>query len=305
MRRFLWATVVINYKSELRTVKFVREELLGKCASPQVIVVVNNGATEETSSMLSQTLCAPIVRDIGEDVAADAALFILHNTKNSGFAKGNNLGIDFVMKHFQVDYFLFSNNDIVLRSERVVESLVTRISQLPDVGIIGPKIVGLDGACQSPYIYLPFWTYMMRISWERFLPFKKRYAFDLNQAEEGYYYRLMGSFMLVRRDDFIRCGGMDGRTFLYGEELILTERMLAVHKRAYYYPGVTVLHEHGQTIGRYVTLVRNHYMRLRSALYYFRTYKHVGVLSVVAAYIVVSLYIWMQAIFRNFKTLKH
>ena len=57
----------------------------------------------------------------------------------------------------------------------------------------------------------------------------------------------MGSFFIVKTQDFINCGMMDPNTFLYAEEIILSEKLKKINKQVYYFPSVTVLHEHGQT----------------------------------------------------------
>ncbi|MFI3305847.1 MAG: glycosyltransferase [Rikenellaceae bacterium] len=275
------ATIVVNYRSEQRTIRCISEELT-RCTLPHRIIVVNNGATAATNATLALALNATVVDKIAQPIDPQTKIFIINTPLNNGFARGNNLGVEFVTTHFDVEYLLFSNNDIVLRSDHTIESLVGRLSTLPDVGIIGPKIVGLDGEYQTPYLYSSFWREMVMSQWGRFVPFYrgKEYQdgklFIRESAHEGYYYRVMGSFFVAKTEVYIACGKMDPNTFLYGEEVILAERMLRIGQYNYYYPSVEILHEHGTTINNNRDLFRGRDYLAESLFYYYREYRGVS-----------------------------
>lgn len=296
MKHYTLATIIVNYKSEERTIKYVQEELCSKNSIPQIIIIVNNGATALSSNNLSQSLNATIVNDITTTIN-EASIYIIHNEENSGFAKGNNLGVDFIIRHFNVDYLLFSNNDIHFIDSNVIEVLIEKLKSLPDVGIIGPRVIGLDGKNQNPYIYTPFWNEILNRSWGRFIPGWKLIDIDRENATEGYYYRLMGSFFICPIDDFIKCGMMDNNTFLYSEEEILAERMIKIKKKCYYLPTIKILHEHGFTTSKF--LIKSDLIGLKSKLYYFNKYKGVSYLKLYIGYNVVKLYLFAKNIIRK------
>ena len=295
------ATIVINYKSEARTISFIEEEL-SKCRLRQAIVIVNNGATKESSSVMAKALGATIVQKNNEIVDDNQHIFIIHNPINSGFAQGNNMGVDFIINHFECDYLLFSNNDIRFVDDNVVETLIDKIRTLPDVGVIGPKVIGLDGHCQSPNDYVPFWTEMVGQYWERFIPLYHIHKLDQDTAEEGYYYRVMGSFFICAKDAFLDCGMMDPSTFLFAEEACLSERMKKLGRYAYYYPNVSVLHDHGLTINKHTKDLKVSNAMFRSLSYYYKTYKGVNPVSIFVASISNSFYLWLQQLLRKIKS---
>lgn len=269
------ATIVVNYKTEERTIEFVKDEL-SKYSLRQVVVIVNNGATEQRTELLANALGAVVVHDVYNPDIKASNIYVIHNEENSGFAKGNNKGVEFVKHHFNVEYLLFSNNDIRLKDADVIERLVQKLNTLPEVGIIGPKVVGLDGHCQSPNDYVPFWKEMVGVPWERFIPFMHLKHINQDEAVEGYYFRVMGSFFIMRFVDFINCGMMDPQTFLYYEEAILSERLLLINKRVYYYPEVYVLHDHGFSINRASkSIVKRDYL-FESAAYFYAAYKNIS-----------------------------
>lgn len=296
MKKLPLATIIINYKMEELTCSFVKEEL-SKCKLDNLVVIVDNGATEESSQRMSEVLNAPIVRDINGEINENCRCFVIFNKENTGFARGNNLGVNFVRRHFDCQYLLFSNNDIRLKDPDVVEQLIAKLEDLPDVGVIGPKIVGLDGHCQSPDAFYPFWTEVVGKRWERFIPLYYIDSFDPNQAKEGYYYRVMGSFFLCRTRDFLKCGMMDDGTFLYMEEACLSDRMNDIDKRCYYDPSVCVEHHHGATFNRYHG--KKNYL-LESQLYYYRKYQGVSSFPILLARMLCCLYSALQNVKRAF-----
>ena len=102
-----------------------------------------------------------------------------------------------------------------------------------------------------------------------------RFKLDYSStAEEGFHYKIMGSFFMLRMADYITCGMMDEATFLYGEEVILSERLKTVNKKVYYYPGVCVIHEHGATTKKALGHRGINGYLLESLMYYYRTYRH-------------------------------
>ena len=257
--------VIVNYRDYDRTAQFIREELT-RIRIPYRLVVIDNGGSEEAARAFSQrTGCRVLPR------------------ANDGFAAGCRSGVEALDP--DVDVVLFTNTDIRFASDRVVEPLIEKLTSCAEIGIIGPEIIGPDGVRQSPEPYAGLWNrYVWMYLTTPFLrPQRKRELFRLDysaQAEEGFHYKLMGSFFLCRREDWDRCGGMDPHTFLYAEEAILSERMLRIGKKAYFLPSVTVIHEHGAVIGNHIRHRRAAWLQFESEAYYYRQYKGYSRLSV-------------------------
>ena len=255
--------VVVSYRSDERTIRFVQEEL-HKVLLPHRIVVVDNGATVQEAASLAARL--------GDTVTA------VLPAENGGFAKGNNLGVRYLNALEKMDAFLFVNNDIRFESPDVVEHLFEKLHAHPEAGAAGPEIVGLDGRRQSPEAYLGLWDryVLMDLSTPFLSRERKARRFLLDYAEnagEGAHYKLMGSCLMVSAEAFVRAGMFDENTFLYAEEPILSERMAAIGKCQYFCPSVRVVHEHGATISTHHSRWKMRKMQLTSMLYYYRTYR--------------------------------
>ncbi len=139
--------VAVVYKSYERIVTYVRQEL-AKVTAPHRTVIVDVGSPRESSERIAQALGVSVWE---EGMTAKGELFVLHADENLGYARGNNLGVEFLMRLFpDIDKLLFSNDDIELISPNVVEVLAARMDADPSIGCIGPKVIDLQGNLQGP-----------------------------------------------------------------------------------------------------------------------------------------------------------
>jgi GT2 family glycosyltransferase len=260
--------VVVSYHSDDLTVRFVRDQL-GRITLPCRIVVVDNGATAQEAEALQQRIPEAVVLP----------------AENKGFAVGNNIGIRYLLEHGRPDRILLANNDVVFVTERVVETLAEVLDTHPDVGIVGPEVVGPDGRRQGPEPYQGMWKryFWMYVSTPFLSRKAKRRLFDLDYAEqaaEGRHDKLVGAFMLADTDALVQAGLFDEGTFLYAEENILSDRMAAIGKYCWFCPSVRVLHDHGQTVGRNFSTRRQDLLQWESMSYYYRKYRGYSAFSV-------------------------
>lgn len=224
------------------------------------MIADNGGSLEEAAQLQERTGCTVLA------------------LPNQGFAAGCNKAAAVLLRDSYMDYLLFTNTDLHLDSEGIVEALMAKMEEDSGIGIIGPAIVGEDGKRQSPEPYMGLWKryVWMYLSTPFLSTAGKRSIFQLDyseQAQEGFHYRVMGSFFICRADDWAQVGGMDEGTFLYAEESILSERMLSLGKRAFFLPSVTVIHQHGAVIGANLDRGRVSRLRFESDAYFYRKYK--------------------------------
>ena len=173
--------VVVSYRSDDETVAFVRDGLSG-ISVPHLTVVVDNGATEAEASGLQERI-------------PDATVL---RAENLGYARGNNLGVVWLLGNGSPEYILISNNDVELTGDGVVEALMDKADAHPEAAVFGPAVVGPDGDFQSPEPYMGLWKryVWMYLSTPFLSSERKRELFFLDyarQAQEGLHYRLSGS----------------------------------------------------------------------------------------------------------------
>lgn len=254
--------IVINYRSEAKTIDFVKTELR-KISAEHAVVIVDNGSTDESLGRLTEAF-----------PEESGNVRVVASRENLGFARGNNLGAETARRLFGADLLLFANNDIRIVEPDTVERMAAKLKSLDEAGAIGPKVIGPDGRLQSPEPFVSFWDRHIALYWRSlFRPKSRAFWEDWSQtAGEGFHYRISGSFFMVRTSDYFECGGMDSNTFLYAEEMILSERLKRIGKRVYYFPEVSVVHEHGATTRKYYDRVKVRELKYRSEKYYYRTY---------------------------------
>ena len=236
--------VIVIYKSIEQVAAYVSQEIV-KIQADYRAVVVDVGCDDVDDVRLPRAL------GMTDGTLETERVFLLRETENLGYARGNNRGVEFLLRRFpEIDSFLITNDDIQFISSNVVDKLIEKISSFSDVAVIGPRIVNLQDEEQLPELTPP------TIGWEIrrniLLPIlgKRLKGRMQGRMEAGYVYRLEGCFMLVRKDDFLACGKFDERTFLYREEAILSERLKAIGKRMYYDDSVTIRHFVGNTTSK-------------------------------------------------------
>lgn len=253
--------IVINYGCPDLTVRFVREEC-PKIQEEHRVVVVDNASTDETYGALVEALPAAV---------------ILRSADNQGFARANNQGADYALAHFRPAYILFSNNDVFFRDAGVVDALVRQMASHPGVGIMGPQVLGLDGERQSPNPLKTFAQKHLLPTWGKLVyrpatlrgMLLKDYS---RQAQEGPCGWVSGACFLVDAQAFRQAGGFDPATFLYGEEQILSARFARIGRSVYFYPSVSVIHQHGAVTSSHFDELQIRKMVFRSDCHYYRTY---------------------------------
>ena len=266
--------IVVAYKSNKMTAEYVHREL-PQVNVPWVCCIVNNAATLDESNVLAESCGAEVVGMNSAPKSKDnGSVYVLPSEENLGFAKGNNLGVNFLAKYLDVDYLLFSNNDIEIKSSCCLSSLIATLNRDDKIGAVGPRIIGLDGVEQPPHD--SYVSPYRQMGW-RLLPFLRRKAkitsdTVLKKRESGFTYWVQGSFFVMRTKDFMQVGMFDPNTFLYSEEPILAERLKQVGKQMYYENSVTVLHYEGGTIVKQRGNSWSRKMVIESNCYYYKRY---------------------------------
>lgn len=263
--------VVVAYRNPTATASFVNKEI-SKIHIPYRCIIVNNASTTEETMQLAKACQAQYMDKAEEAAATDQNVFIIGTDQNLGYAKGNNLGVEFLNRNYDVDYFLFSNDDIEIQSSNCIERLIETIEESSRIGGIGPRIIGLDGKDQSPHHQvISIWR---QIGWNLF-PFLRRKRKDTGAhvPQSGYCYWVSGAFMLVKAKAFNEVQGFDPHTFLYVEEKILAERFKRVGYAFYFKSNVSVLHyEGGSTKKDFAINSTKKQILLNSDCYYYNQY---------------------------------
>lgn len=202
----------------------------------------------------------------------DNRIDVIINSSNEGFAKGNNVGYNFIRDKYKPEFIIVMNNDIIIKQTDFLEKICA-IYESTKFDILGPDIVRIsDGVHQSP-LHREIPSYETIKSWYEgctdrckhpiisYLKLKIREKI-LNKTEEkiseedrrkisnesmtdvvlhGACYILGPGFVKKRKCCF------NPSTFIYGEELILYQECHQQGLRMIYDPTVRVQHLQGAT----------------------------------------------------------
>ncbi|MFQ6100910.1 MAG: glycosyltransferase family 2 protein [Anaerolineae bacterium] len=181
---------------------------------------------------------------------------LIVNAENVGYPSANNQGLEafgFADKPTNHPtnhpaFALLLNSDTELPPDALARML-DFMAEHPDAGAAGPKLVlsdgSLDRACRRS-LPTPEVCFYRLTGLSRLFPRSRRFGrynltyLDPDQVTEVG--SVVGAFMLVRAEAITQVGLMDGRFFLYGEDLDWACRIKAAGWKIYYNPAVTVLH---------------------------------------------------------------
>lgn len=282
--KIMLGIIIVTYKSYDRIQDYVKEDLLGFISSGKgKLIVVDVGSVYSSAERVAGLLDVK-VSNFDEEPVGD--VIVLHVEENLGYARANNYGVRYLLKHFpETDAFLFSNEDVRFKSTNVLETLLARLKSLPDAGAIGPDVRDMNGNPQGPaFNYQTIWYMIVNNICEPFFgrSFIKISFASGKKAEElerrsGPACVLSGCFLMVDAKSFLEAGMFDERTFLYWEEEILSRRMEAIGKRFYYEDSVQIEHLVG---GSTPQKDRPNTFQLKNTIYganlYFKYYEKCG-----------------------------
>lgn len=327
---YLYTVVIIDYKSFDRTVKYINDFLTSiKPVTKVNFVIVDNSVNIDNFENLKSALDVNSnFLDITKEVINEKVLLedqvihvlrikydfshvntevvLIENSKNCGFAKGNNIGANVAQFLFKSPYIIFSNNDIIFENKQLDLDLFRNcFNKDKSVALIGPRVVGIDGKAQSPHKKLSFfvrWTreYMFwpiiylirRLGVRKFLSSEDLMLLDSN----SYVYRIIGAFMVFRTDKFFEIGMFDENTFLYAEELVIAEKLIRKKLKTYYLNEVKIIHENGGTTKKSISSMSKLKIRFNSEAYYFENYSGVRKEIIALTKLFLYTYIYVRSL---------
>lgn len=235
-----------------------------------LLVVVDNASPNKSGNLLH------------DYYKNDPCVHVILNPQNSGFSAGNNVGIDYLTKNYDIDFLILSNNDINLYSEDLYRKLVALYSETA-FAVAGPLIMTGGGRCDAnPLSDIPYSRYdsLREIAYyKRILKYfdlgvfkiYKYYDYYMKKFVTGYrlknpinmkslkpglYLRrrsnvvLHGCFMIFSKIYFEHFTGLDERTFMYSEENILYRLLCAKGLLMIYDPNIAIYHKEGASVNK-------------------------------------------------------
>ena len=166
---------------------------------------------------------------------------VLTNEQNVGFGAAHNR----VLPQLESKYHLVINPDIVLIEDAITPP-VAFMEEHPEVVMVTPRILNLDGSEQKLPKLRPRFKYVVARRFEQHLAWAQRLCREYTRADERFdqptvIENCTGSFFIIRTEIFRELGGFDPRFFLYFEDNDLSVRVQE-YGDIVFYPETQVMH---------------------------------------------------------------
>ena len=190
------------------------------------VIVVDNASKNQEAETIAQRY--PQVK-------------VIKSERNSGFAGGNNLGIQAA----RGKYMFLINNDTIFKDFNI-QVLIARMESSPVIGIVCPKIRFAWG---SNPIQFAGYSKLSRIT-------VRNQSIGFNEEDHGQYATAHstpyahGAAMLIRRDSIENVGLMPECYFLYYEEFDWSMLFTRAGYQIWYEPKCTIYHKESQSTGQ-------------------------------------------------------
>jgi len=249
--------VIVNWNTRDLLRECLKSLAAGDPSVTRRVIVVDNASSDGSADMAR---------------AEFPAVEVIANPVNGGFAQANNLGLQALeFTPYPVDgesnkglkplvpntqggevsrprYALLLNPDTVVPPDGL-RKLIDRVEADPKIGVIGPRLVMLDGkldlACRrsfpTPEVSLWRMTGLSKLFPKSRL-FGRYNMTYLDEHLETEVDCVVGAFMMVRRAAIDQVGLLDESFWMYGEDIDWAFRIKQAGWKVLYYPRVTVLH---------------------------------------------------------------
>jgi len=238
------AAVIVTHNSAAAVA-----ECLARLEGPDEIVVVDNASSDLTLEAVRHT-------------APRATL--IANERNRGFASAVNQGV----RVCHSDLVLLINPDAAPIGPITSSGPLARRAMRSDVGVVGGKLLGLDGCVQLGFTVRAFPTRLVlaleTLGINRLWPSNdanRRYRmgdFDYDRSQECE--QPAGAFMMFRRSLFDELGGFDeGFHPVWFEDVDFCLRAAKAGYRNWYEPASAAIHQGGHSVTRVALAERQKY----------------------------------------------
>jgi GT2 family glycosyltransferase len=222
---------IVNYNSGEYLPALLRSIYSGGITAPFEVILVDNASSDGSLEYVAGSF--PQVK-------------IIKNTSNLGFAKAQNMGI----KSSSGKFFLMLNPDMTVMPG-AINKLLNFMKDHPLAGVVGGKVLNPDGTIQfsGKKFPTPLTAVFLSLGLHRLWPgnpisreyYMEEKEYDRTKEVD----HVMGSFLMARKEVFVKTGPLDELFFLYCEDVDWCMRAKNTGFKIYYFPEAAVTHQKG------------------------------------------------------------
>ena len=244
----MFGYVILHYQSIEITKKCVDKLLMFSKDNP-IIIVDNcspNGSGKQLEKMYSK--CINIT--------------VIINEEYQGFAKGNNLGYQYIKRKYSLNYVVVMNNDIMIEDNDFAV-IIEQFMEKNEVDVCGPDMVTLKGNHQNPLQLKPYTSKYLqrrvradkikvlllrtRLFWKLYENYKKTNKIPIRTKQPTVFDCILHGSCIIYGPEYIKReqNAFLPITYMYNEEAILYDYLVHKGYKTGYCSDVTILHMEG------------------------------------------------------------
>ena len=244
----MFGYVILHYQSIEITKKCVDKLLMFSKDNPSIIVdnCSPNGSGKQLEKMYSK--CINIT--------------VIINEENQGFAKGNNLGYQYIKRKYSLNYVVVMNNDIMIEDNDFAV-IIEQFMEKNEVDVCGPDMVTLKGNHQNPLQLKPYTSKYLqrrvradkikvlllrtRLFWKLYENYKKTNKIPIRTKQPTVFDCILHGSCIIYGPEYIKReqNAFLPITYMYNEEAILYDYLVHKGYKTGYCSDVTILHMEG------------------------------------------------------------
>lgn len=252
--------VILNYNGKDNTIECLRSignTILPKDTKVEIIVVDNASIDNSLQSIKEQF----------PNVA------IIANKENTGYSKGNNMGIRYALEN-GADFIIIMNNDTIVDKNLITEFLKSAEKD-ENIGIIVPKIYFAKSfefhkdRYQEKDKGKVFWYAGGIMDWANVIGHHR----GVDEVDKGQYDKeektefATGCCMLVKRDVFAKISLFNEKYFLYYEDNDFSRKAKNAGYRIIYSPKTIIWHKNAASAGGSGSSLQDYYITRNRMLF--------------------------------------
>ncbi len=223
--------IIVNFNTKKLTLDCIKSIRNSKPNIKYEIIVVDNASSDGSVNSLKKL-----------------KINLVKNKENLGFAKANNQGI----KISKSKYILLLNSDTIIKKDSL-ETLVKFAQETKDAGVIGSKLLNIDGTVQNSVFRFPtIWKSISHYWFKNNI--LNKYAPTSNTVTQVD--AVVGAAFLITPEAIKRVGLLDERYFMYFEDIDYCRKINSTNLKVYYLPKSQIIHIHGASKGKNEYLVK-------------------------------------------------
>lgn len=270
--------LVLNYNDAMTTTTFVKS--VKDFPSIRKVLVVDNHSTDDSLVQLK--------------LLQNDKIIVVQTKKNGGYGAGNNFGIRYLHNHFESEYILLCNPDVIITNE-TCEKMESFLRNNQNFALVAPFMLNAKREKQNNTAFrIPTkWEYILSLDiiWKKFYcKFDCGYDSLKKNDKSVSVGALAGSLFALNVEKMLKYGMFDENMFLYCEEVVLGKKMqqskcgIALLKNEEY------IHNHSVSISKtYKSSFIRQKLLIKSKLYVLEKYFNANAVDLFIARFLASL----------------